>query len=243
MRRRIKSLVIVVIIALSVAQAAQAQFGGIVFDPRNYVQNLYTASRSLTQIRQQVQSLQNQARMLVGQAKDLTRLEYSARSELLRILHEIDALTNQAKNVSYQVERSRALMKTQYPKDYVKMSQDEILVTAETQWENSRSAFEDAVILQSKMMSSVKVDTQTLDRLMTESQSATGNLSAAQAGNQLLALLIKQIMQMQQMDAVQYRAQSLEQARRLAIEKESRQKHKRFVGKPKAYHKQRGGKS
>ena len=101
--------------------------------------------------------------------------------------------------------------------------------------ENSHVAFEESIVMQSKMISSVKVDARTLDRLVTESQSSTGNLSVVQAGNQLLALLIKQIMQMQQMDAVQYRAESLERARQIAIEKESRQKHKRFVGNKKAY--------
>jgi len=240
MRRRIKSTLLVFLMLLSFAQAAQAQFGGIVFDPKNFVQNLYTASRSLIQIRQQVSQLQNEARMLVGQAKDLAKLDFNAQADLLRILQEIATLTEQAENVSYEVGRSRQLMKEHYPQEYADMSDAEMLANAETQWENSRVAFEESIVMQSKMISSIKTDARTLDRLVTESQSSTGNLSVAQAGNQLLALLIKQIMQMQQMDAVQYRAQALEHSRQLAIEKESRQKHKRFVGSKKAYRK--GGK-
>jgi len=235
MRRRIKSILLIVIMLSSFAQVAQAQFGGIVFDPKNFVQNLYTASRSLIQIRQQVSQLQNEARMLIGQAKNLAKLDYNAQYELLRILEEIAALTEQAENVSYEVGRSRQLMREHYPQEYADMSDEELVQNAEIQWENSRIAFEESIVMQSKMISSVKVDARTLDRLVTESQSSTGNLSVVQAGNQLLALLIKQIMQMQQMDAVQYRAESLERARQIAIEKESRQKHKRFVGNKKAY--------
>ena len=235
MRRRIKSIMLIVIMLLSFAQAAQAQFGGIVFDPKNFVQNLYTASRSLIQIRQQVSQLQNEARMLLGLAKNLAKLDYNAQYELLRILEEIAALTEEAENVSYEVGRSRQLMRDHYPQEYADMSDEELIQNAEVQWENSRIAFEESIVMQSKMISSVKVDARTLDRLVTESQSSTGNLSVVQAGNQLLALLIKQIMQMQQMDAVQYRAESLERARQIAIEKESRQKHKRFVGSKKAY--------
>ncbi len=242
MRRRIKSYLLVFLMLVSFAQAAQAQFGGIVFDPKNFVQNLYTASRTLIQIRQQVSQLRNEARMLIGQAKDLAKMDYNAQYELLRILQEIATLTEEAENVSYEVGRSRDLMREHYPQEYADMSDDEMLANAEIQWENSRVAFEEAIVMQSKMISSVKVDARTLDKLVTESQSSTGNLSVAQAGNQLLALLIKQIMQMQQMDAVQYRAQALEHSRQLAIEKESRQKYKRFIGTRTAYGKKRGRK-
>ena len=238
MRRRIKSILLILIISISFAPAAQAQFGGIVFDPRNYVQNLYTASHSLIQIRQQVQELQNQARMLVGQAKDLTSLDYNAQADLAQILRQMSALNAQAQNVSYQVERTKRLMQAQYPKDYAKLSKQQVLSTAETQWDNARTAFEDSIVLQSHIISNMKADTHTLDQLLSKSQSATGNLSVNQAGNQLLALLITQIMHMQQMDAVQDRALALDHARRLAIEKESRQQHKRFVGRKTAYHKQ-----
>ena len=86
MRRRIKSFILVFLMLVSFAQAAQAQFGGIVFDPKNFVQNLYTASRSLIQIRQQVSQLQNEARMLVGQAKDLAKLDFHIQNPQLEFL-------------------------------------------------------------------------------------------------------------------------------------------------------------
>lgn len=235
MRRAIISIGMALSLSLASAQSAHAFFGGIVFDPNNFTQNLYTASRSLIQIRQQVSQLRNEARMLIGQAKNLANLDYTAQYQLLQILESISALTDQAKNVSYQVGRSRDLMREHYPQEYANMSDDQMLINAETQWENSRTAFEESVVLQSTMIKAVKADTGTLNRLMSESQSASGSLSAAQAGNQLLALLIKQNMQMQQMNAVQYRAQSLEQARHLSAEKEARQKHIRFVGSASAY--------
>ena len=47
------------------ARAAQ----WIVFDPNNYAQNVLTAARALQQINNQITSLQNQAQMLINQAK------------------------------------------------------------------------------------------------------------------------------------------------------------------------------
>ena len=54
--------------------AASAQIGGVVFDPRNYAQNILTAARTLEQINNQIQQLQNQATSLVNEARNLQSL-------------------------------------------------------------------------------------------------------------------------------------------------------------------------
>ena len=50
----------------------------IVFDPNNYAQNVLTAARALQQINNQIASLQNQAQMLINQAKNLATLPFSS---------------------------------------------------------------------------------------------------------------------------------------------------------------------
>jgi hypothetical protein len=50
----------------------------IVFDPNNYAQNVLTAARELQQINNQITSLQNQAQMLINQAKNLASLPHSS---------------------------------------------------------------------------------------------------------------------------------------------------------------------
>ena len=50
----------------------------IVFDPSNYAQNVLTAARALQQINNQITSLQNQAQMLINQARNLASLPYSS---------------------------------------------------------------------------------------------------------------------------------------------------------------------
>ena len=50
----------------------------IVFDPSNYAQNVLTAARSLQQVTNQVTSLQNEAQMLINQARNLASLPYSS---------------------------------------------------------------------------------------------------------------------------------------------------------------------
>src|SRR5689334_24818885 len=54
----------------------------VVFDPNNYAQNVLTAARALQQINNQIVSLQNQAQMLVNQAKNLASLPFSSLLQL-----------------------------------------------------------------------------------------------------------------------------------------------------------------
>ncbi|WP_034387143.1 P-type conjugative transfer protein TrbJ [Hellea balneolensis] len=234
-RSRIIPLALAAIIGLSHAPIASAQFGGIVYDPANFKQNFYTAVRSHTQIIRQAAQLRNEAQMLINQAKHLSKLDVNAAAELNRILSEIAYLNAQAENVAYEVSRTRQLVKEQYPETYKGMTEDDFYVRAEENWQMSRSAYNDAMVMQSKMVESLEDDRVVLNNLTNKSHGATGALQATQSTNQLIALLIKQSMQAQQMQVTQYRADSVEQARRLASEKEARERLKNFVGSDSAY--------
>ena len=56
-------------------------FGRIVYDPTNHAENLLTAARTLEQINNQIAQLQNEAQMLINQARNLERLK-TARAEI-----------------------------------------------------------------------------------------------------------------------------------------------------------------
>ena len=71
--------------------------------------------------------------------------------------------------------------------------------------------------------------------MISESQSAVGNLQVAQAGNQLTAMSAKQTLQMQQLLAAQYRAETLDGARKLMAKEAGRERMARFVGDGVAY--------
>lgn len=232
---RLMTGAMIAVMGLSYAPIASAQFGGIVYDPANFKQNFYTAVRSHTQIIRQAAQLRNEAQMLINQAKHLSKLDVNAAAELNRILSEIAYLNAQAENVAYEVNRTRQIVKEQYPETYEGMAEDEFYVRTEEHWQMSRSAYNDAMVMQSKMVESLEDDRMVLNNLTNKSHGSTGTLQATQSTNQLIALLIKQSMQAQQMQISQYRADSVEQARRLAIEKESLERLKNFVGSDSAY--------
>ena len=69
-------------IALAPVLTTPAHAWRIVFDPSNYAQNVLTAARTLEQITHQITSLQNEAQMLINQARNLASLPFSALQEI-----------------------------------------------------------------------------------------------------------------------------------------------------------------
>lgn len=242
MGRRMKSVVAALMLSAVIAPVvaptpaeAFIGFGGIVFDPKNYAQNLLTAARTLQTINNQVLQLQNEATMLVNDAKNLARLGYDPAAEINKLLNEISSLMDAANAISYTVSETDKIFRAQYPEDYAAWTETQMANAAEAQWKNARNAHHDALLMQSKIAETVKADSSTLNRVLAETANAEGNLAVAQAGNQIMALNAKQVMQMQELMAAQYRADSLQRARDLQIEREAKVKLARFVGAASAY--------
>lgn len=230
-RRRIISLAFAAALTMAHTPIANAQFfGGIVYDPTNYYQNFQTAVHNYSQLIRQAQQLRNEANMLINQAKHLSKLDINSVNDLNRILGEIAYLNSQAENVAYDVNRTRQLLKENYPETYEGMSQDELIVQAEAQFQMSERAHSEAMVMQSKMVESLQEDRVLLSQLMNKSHGSVGELQATQSTNQLMGLLVKQSMQAQQMQITQARADSLDAARRMALEKEARARLKLFMG-------------
>jgi len=78
----------------------QAQFGGIVYDPTNYAQNVLQAARALQQINNQIQQIQNQATSLINQAKNLASLPFSTLSTLQAQIQRTRQLLNSAQRIA-----------------------------------------------------------------------------------------------------------------------------------------------
>ena len=65
---------------------------------------------------------------------------------------------------------------------------------------------------------------------VSESERAVGNLQIEQAGNQLLALQVKQAMQSAELFAVASRADAMDRVRQLQTEERARIANARFIG-------------
>jgi len=213
---------------------AHAQF--TVFDPTNYSQNLLTAARSLQQINNQIQSLQNQAQMLTNQAKNLTRIDFPELQQLTTTLQQIDRLMGQAQGIDFHVAGLDQQFGSLYPQQYNSaLTSDRQTQNAKARFDAAMAAFRQTMSVQSQVVENVAADQATLASLATKSQGAEGALQAQQATNQLLALVAKQQLQIQNLMAAQYRAETTDAARRAQSELDARGRTQKFLGTGTAY--------
>ncbi|MES1973308.1 MAG: P-type conjugative transfer protein TrbJ [Pseudomonadota bacterium] len=217
------------------ATPASAQI--TVFDPNNYSQNLLTAARTLQQINNQIQSLQNEATMLINQAKNLTRIDFPELQALTQTLQQIDRLMGQAQGISFRVGQVDSEFKRLFPQSFNQaLTTNDLVVGARARLDTSVGAFNQTMQVQAQVVGNVAADAQTLAAIVAKSQSAEGGLQAQQATNQLLALTAKQQFQIQNMMAAQYRAETLEASRRAQAEAEAQATTRKFLGDGTAYH-------
>ena len=215
---------------------ARAQFGGVVFDPRNYAQNILTAARALTQINNQIQALQNQASMLTNMAKHLQRLDFSSLQQITRSMQRIDTLMMQAEGMAFDLESTDTALARQFPAEFDRaQSTSEMITQARARLQASMKAYRQTMRVQAQVAENVQADAGLLSELVSQSQSATGSLQAQQATNQLLALSTKQQLQIQNMMAAQYRADAIERARQQQALEAARERTRRFIGSATAY--------
>ena len=217
-------------LAVAVPLPAQAQFGGIVYDPSNYAQNVLTAARTLEQINNQIQMLQNQAASLVNEAKNLQSLPLSILQPLHDQVRQTQQLLQQAQRVAYDVRDIEATFAAQYRGVTMSASQRSMVTGAETRWKNSVAAFEDALKVQAGAVGNIESSRSAMASLLGASESATGALQAAQAGNQLLAVQAAQLADLTAATAAMGRAQALDAAERAAAKAQAREQLRRFLG-------------
>lgn len=214
---------------------AYAQFGGIVYDPSNYAQNVLTAARTLEQINNQIRSLQNQATSLINEARNLEKLPLDMLAPLQQQIRQTQQLLSHAQGIAYDVQQIETQFGQQYKDLDLTGPQRAMVEGAEERWRGSVAAFEDALKVQAGAVSNIEGARTSINSLVTASQSATGALQAAQAGNQLLALQSQQLADLTATVAALGRAQSLDGANAAAAKAQAREQLRRFLAPGRGY--------
>jgi P-type conjugative transfer protein TrbJ len=207
---------------------AHAQW--IVYDPTNFSQNVLTAARELQQVNQNIQSLENQATMLINQAKNLASLPYSSLAQLEASIQRTEQLLTQAQNIGYSVTTIDQAFTQVYPQSYSgSTSSTQMLADAQTRWQNARAGYQDSMNVQAGVVQNLQNAETQISALVTSSQSASGALQAAQSGNQIMGLAAQQLADLTGVIAAMARAQSLDNAGRLESEAQGQQQMQNFL--------------
>jgi P-type conjugative transfer protein TrbJ len=206
-----------------------------VFDVGNYAQNVLQAARALEQINNQIRALQNQATMIEGMVKNLDHLDFSSLPQLANDLQQVGQLMNAAQGIGFQIDQTQQRFQTLFPTTAASANTTTALANATARLQAVRSALQDSVAIQSRIVGNAATSAATLTSLVTQSQSAHGSLQAAQATNQLLALVAKQQVELQALLAAQARADAVDKASTLQAQSDAQAATRRFLGSGQAY--------
>ena len=231
MKSRTLSVLLAAVLSASLLAPSPAWAWKTVFDPSNYTQNTLTAVRTLEQINNQITQLQNEAQMLMNQARNLERLDFNVVDRLRSTLAATEQQISQAQGLAYEVESVNEQFARLYPDAYAAtISGDHMAEDARKRWKNTLDGLHTAMRVQAQTSQNWRNDESALTDLVGQSQSAQGALQAIQATNQLMALQAKQSIQAQQLQVTQDRAASLEMAEQAAASERAREVRRRFQG-------------
>jgi P-type conjugative transfer protein TrbJ len=222
--------------ALLMVPGAPARAQITVFDPSNYTQNVITAARTLQQVNNQIRSLQNQATMLLNQAKNLRQVSFPELQALTDELRQIDRLMEEARGIDFKVaglEQQFARLFPQGATEALPLGQQ--ASAARARLDAAMDAYRQTMRVQARIAENVHADAGLLTTLAGRGEDAEGALQAAQTTNQILALGAKQQLQIEDLLAAQYRAEATQAARRAQAEIDGRLATTRFLGTGSAY--------
>ena len=226
----IAGVALIAVVVLSAPADAQL-FGGVtVFDPSNYAQNVMTAARELQQVTNEITMLQNQATSLINQARNLQNLNFSSLGAIDQSISQTTSLLGQAQRVSYDVNAINSAFTTTYPVNYSgSTSSQQLLTDAQTRWQNALAAYQDSMRVQAGVIQNLQSTHSQVDAPVNASQSSAGTLQAAQSGNQLLAILTKQLADLTAVMTAIARAQSLDGARAIETQEQVNTQNAQFL--------------
>ena len=213
----------------SLVLAPPASATWIVYDPTNYSQNLLSAARALEQINNQITSLQNEAQMLINQARNLASLPYSSLQQLQQNVQRTQQLLGQAQNIAFDVQNIDQMFQQDYGNLSLTATDQQLIADARTRWENTVGGLQDAMRVQAGVVGNIDSNRAEMSALVGESQGATGALQATQAGNQLLALQSQQLSDLIAVISANGRADALMEAERATAAEQGRIQRERFL--------------
>jgi P-type conjugative transfer protein TrbJ len=225
---RLAAALFIAPVALAPMLAAPAH-AIIVFDPSNYAQNVLQAARALQQINQQITQLQNEAQMLINQARNLASLPYSSLQQIQQSVQRTQQLLAQAQNIAFDVQQIDQMFSQKYGNVSLSATDRQLVADARSRWQNTVGSLQDAMKVQATVVGNIDTNRTEMSRLVGASQGATGALQATQAGNQLLALQAQQLADLTAVVAANGRAQALTDAERAAAAEQGREQRRRFL--------------
>ncbi|MDA0967496.1 MAG: P-type conjugative transfer protein TrbJ [Proteobacteria bacterium] len=199
-------------LCLSYPQTSQALFGAgdIVYDPVQTLESVTAFAEQAeilwTQIEKLEKQIEQQIQTVENQRRNLKKLDFSTLSGMKDSMAELQKIVQEAEGLSYEIDAYSEDFSNIYPEyngGYNGTADQR--EKYETWNQQTRAGVQDAFAAHN-LVNNLTDDSLRLDQLISASNSAEGNLQAMQAANEISGMLVKQLMQLQTMQATDSRA-------------------------------------
>jgi P-type conjugative transfer protein TrbJ len=190
---------------------------------------MISAARALEQINNQITSLQNEAQMLINQARNLASLPHSSLQQIQQSVQRTQQLLGQAQSIAFDVGQIDQAFQQRYGNIPLSVSDADLVAGARVRWQTTVGGLQDALRVQAGVVGNVDANRAEMATLVGQSQGATGALQATQAGNQLLALQSQQLSDLIAVMSANGRAEALSEAERATAAEQGREQRRRFL--------------
>ncbi len=223
---RPSSRVLVLAAALALTSpSAQAQLA--VYDPANYAQNALQAAR-------QLQTLTNEAQMLINQARELAASPYSHLIESSQTLRDIAELSRSVRGITGDIGRLEQQFADLYPTAVRGLDPSMALSQALGRTTAARETAEDLARAAAELERLSSGRNARLEGALSASQGAAGQTAAIQSSTQVLAVLAEDLGSMRTILLAQSRLMAEDAARRAAEQAAGAEARRQFYDRPAA---------
>lgn len=207
---------------------APARAGAIsVFDGANYAQNVLTAARALETVNRLAEQVANQLRLIAGMELNLRRLGHDALPGLAAAGDALDSLLGRADGIPWRGAAAAARHDALFPESPAAGADAAARrALAAGRAGSVREGWRHSLEVQAGVVEGIPDSEALLRGLVARSQAARGALEASQAGNQLQALGVRELLRTQALVAASGRAGAVAGA---SLEAASRAARARFA--------------
>ncbi|WP_245591456.1 conjugal transfer protein TrbJ [Brevundimonas bacteroides] len=220
-RRPLFAAGLALLIGLGGASAAPSRAQVVVFDPRNHIENALQAAR-------QVDSLANEARMLLNQARALAASPYSHLGETSAVLADLSALASEVRGLAGTAGDLERQFEALYPAAVEGLSPDRALDQAQGRAETARETARDLAATAARLDALSAGRDRRVAGALAASEAAEGETAAIQSSTQLLAVLSEDLAMLRTLMLAQSRLMAEAAARESAERAASAEARRRF---------------
>lgn len=191
-----------------------------VIDVKNLAQAVTQINKMKTQIQKQVQMIQQNAQMItqgvqmISQGNSLIALDNQMLQGLtsnylgniMSVIQNMDTLILSVSGLTYDLANLSSAFESSYRPSFGSMTSPQLITKRGELRTLLLDTVKDSMTVQAQVMDNMSVNRVQLQNLVTASQAAPGQTSAIQAGNQILAQLGGQLVEIQALLASQAKA-------------------------------------